>query len=135
MLSQLRKSGEYIGRLEDSKDQNNFIREYTRMMVYLVDQPLAEYIPKLFRLEGLQFIKCFYDTLLDFIDTMDVLDVAELWDRWLNVFLSNRVNGIPIRFLNEEISYIILIATKMARTNNNDLVRDYCAKAGFLNRL
>ena len=78
-----------------SKTRELFIRNFTGLVTYLVDEPLEEWIPEFFGKAQPEDRMGFASNILDQLRHMDPGPQKELWGRWLRSYWENRLNGKP----------------------------------------
>ena len=80
----------------DSDLADQFIRYYTDMLVYFVQEdPLDKWIPALFQYGGQEAKQDFAFNLSHCLQDMDETAQQELWQRWLRQYWENRLQGVP----------------------------------------
>lgn len=81
----------------------SFTRTYAAMLLYFVDDPLTEWIPKFFKYADLDSRSYFAAQIRYFLDDIDDAKQHELWTRWLRRYWENRLQGVPAGLTEEEI--------------------------------
>ena len=77
------------------KTREQFIRTYTAMVVYFVDEPLNSWIPRFFAIAGVEDKRQFAWNLGNILRHMENESLHGLWQRWLNTYWENRLQGTP----------------------------------------
>ena len=72
-----------------------FIEYYTYMLVYFVEDPIDQWIPKLFKYGGQDDRQDFAYNLNRYLQDMDEVAQQELWQRWLKQYWEKRLQGVP----------------------------------------
>ena len=90
----------------------SFIDTYTGILIYIIDDPLAEWIPRFFEHADSSSRSCFAAQIGYFLGNVDDAKQQELWTRWLFQFWENRLQGIPVRLSDEEIPEMIAWAPR-----------------------
>ena len=72
-----------------------FIKAYTAMVAYFVDEPLDSWIPRFFAKAGVEDRHQFAWNFGNILDDMENESLQGLWRRWLNTFWENRLQGTP----------------------------------------
>ena len=91
----------------DEERLRRFIEAFTAMLVYIVDDPLAEWIPRFFEHSDSDSRSYFAAQIGQFLDNVDDAKQRELWTRWLARFWENRLQGVPVQLVDEEIAGMI----------------------------
>lgn len=94
--------------ISDTQYKQQFVRMYTFMCIYVVEDPLLTYIPNLYKYAA-EFIQVFYNQLITIIKTKKENKKKQIWSKWLNKFIDNRINNIPSAYKIYEASYILFI--------------------------
>ena len=81
----------------------SFIRTYATMLLYFVDDPLTEWIPKFFTYADHNSRSYLAAQIGYILDDMDDTKQRELWTRWLHRYWENRIQGVPAGLIEEEI--------------------------------
>ena len=90
----------------------SFIGTYTAMLIYIVNDPLAEWIPKFFKYADSDSRSYFASQIGHFLDDVDDAKQRELWTRWLHRYWENRLQGVPVQLIDEEIAEMIVWAPR-----------------------
>ncbi len=85
----------------------SFIQSFTAMLVYIVDDPLSEWIPSFFEHSDSDSRSYFAAEIGHFLDNLDDAKQRELWTRWLHRFWENRLQGVPAQLIDEEVAEMI----------------------------
>ena len=117
--------------LSNQRDQfiKQFIKHYTDMLAYFVEDPLDEWIPKLFQYgtqetpstttetahterelfpRGGQKPKdCFASEMGNRLQYMDEAEQQECWQRWLKRYWKNRLQGVPDCLESGEVAHML----------------------------
>lgn len=78
------------------------VRQYTLLLVYVVDEPLKHFIPVFFKFAEKQDKLMFVHTIKDCLNDLDNQGKENLWFSWLKEYWINRINNIPIGLEDEE---------------------------------
>ena len=79
--------------LSDKRDQ--FIKYYTDMLTHFVEDPIDQWIPKLFQYGGQEARRNFALNLGYHLQNMDEAAQQELWQRWLKQYWEKRLQCVP----------------------------------------
>ena len=85
----------------------SFIGTYTAMLVYFVNDPLIEWIPKFFKNANSNSRSYFAGQIGYFLGNIDDTKQRELWTRWLRRYWENRLHGVPAQLTDEEMVEMI----------------------------
>lgn len=107
-----------ISRISDINFRKKFISVYTLMCVDVVEDPLLKYIPDLY-LHSDEFVRNFYSHLLRTLKIKNVSEKDNIWKRWLEQFIYNRINNIPNLYKVDEAKWILLILLEFYFLSNN----------------
>ena len=91
--------------LADQRDQ--FIRYYTDMLVYFVEDPFDKWIPKLFQFGSQETRQEFAFNLSRYLQNLDEATQQELWQSWLKQYWENRLQGVPAALESGEIEIML----------------------------
>ena len=91
----------------DDERLSRFIGTYTAILVYIVNDPLEQWIPKFFEHADSNSRCHFASEIGSFLDTVDNAKQRELWTRWLRSYWENRLQGVPVQLVDEEIAEMI----------------------------
>ena len=80
-----------------------FVRQYAAMTVYVVDEPLSEWITALFRNSDARDRFTFAWEIGQILENMEDVRKIEIWERWLNPYWENRLVGKPTPVSGDEI--------------------------------
>ncbi|MGP4063456.1 SIR2 family protein [Oceanobacillus sp. M65] len=97
-----------VNRIDHSKLRETFIRVYTLMCIDVVEDPLLEYIPYLYKHSN-EFVKDFYSYLVYTLKSREIKNKESIWKKWLEKFIHNRINNIPIPYNTDETNWILSI--------------------------
>ena len=75
--------------------QKSFMRRYVTMLTYFVEDPQEIWIPRLFDHADESGRRTFAWHIADRLSNMSGVQQREWWDRWLNKYWANRLNGVP----------------------------------------
>lgn len=87
-----------VDRLNDLEGnaRREFVHLYTVLMIYAVDNPIIEFIPKLFKVAKEDDRKQFADSVWRNLCNMNNEQKYHLWNAWLKEYWRNRVKNIPV---------------------------------------
>ncbi|MBD5532804.1 MAG: DUF4020 domain-containing protein [Lachnospiraceae bacterium] len=87
-----------VDRLDDLEREarEGFVELYTVLMIYAVDNPIIEFIPKLFKVAKEVDRKQFIDSVWGTLCNMNSEQKYHLWNAWLKEYWWNRVKNIPV---------------------------------------
>ena len=80
-----------------------FVRQYAAMMVYVVDEPLSEWVTALFRNGDARDRFTFAWEIGQILENMVEVRKIEIWERWLNHYWEIRLVGKPTPVSGDEI--------------------------------
>ena len=81
----------------EGKSRKLFIRSYTELVAYFVDDPLSSWIPTFFESASVEDRRKLAWNLTDILRHMETERQKELWDRWLQKYWENRLLGTPAK--------------------------------------
>ena len=87
--------------LSDRRDK--FIEAYVTMIVYYVNNPIKEWIPKFFAHSDAKGQHTFVFKMGNLLRQMDETQQQEQWNRWLKHYWQNRLDGVPKSLEPDEI--------------------------------
>ena len=79
----------------ESKSRELFIRRFTTLVTYFIDQPLDSWVPMFFVKAGVEDRSTFALNIADNLRLLETGPQRDLWTRWLRKYWENRLNGIP----------------------------------------
>lgn len=79
----------------ESKSRELFIRSFTTLVTYFVDQPLDSCVPMFFVKAGVEDRRRFALNIADNLRLLETGPQRDLWNRWLSKYFENRLNGTP----------------------------------------
>ena len=79
--------------LSDQRDE--FIKYYTDMLTHFAEDPIDQWIPKLFQYGGQEARQDFALNLGYHLQDMDETAQQEWWQRWLKHYWQNRLDSVP----------------------------------------
>ena len=79
----------------ESKSRELFIRHFTTLVTYFVDQPLDSWVPMFFVKAGMEDRRRFALNIADNLRLLETGPQRDLWNRWLRKYWENRLNGTP----------------------------------------
>ena len=87
-----------IDRLDSLEGENRkrFIDIYTNILIYVVDNPIVEFIPRLFRIANKEDRKQFIDSIRRNLHRMSNKQKQYIWNMWLKDYWKNRIKNIPV---------------------------------------
>ena len=98
----------HIGTVFSGEERlRSFIGTYTAMLVYFVNDPLTEWIPKFFKYANSNSRSFFASQIGYFLGNIDDTKQRELWTRWLRRYWENRLQGVPAQLTDEEMVEMI----------------------------
>ena len=80
---------------------------YTAMLVFFVDDPTKQWIPRLFQYASGEARHIFAWELGRYLGSAQDGRVCEWWSRWLKCYWRNRVQGVPSRLEPGEIEHML----------------------------
>ena len=90
-----------------SSQSERFIEYYIDMIVYFVEDPLEQWIPKLFQFGDQEARQNFALNLGYYLQDLDEATQQKLWQSWLRQYWENRfIKGVPVAL---EIGEIVLM--------------------------
>ena len=75
--------------------QNPYVRRYITMLAYHIDDPQIVWIPRFFEQANEQARISFALNIGDRLSDMSGVQQQEWWERWLKLYWTNRVKGVP----------------------------------------
>lgn len=84
-----------------------FVRHYTTMLVYFVEAPLDEWIPKLFHYGSQETKDCFAWEVASRLRNMTESEQQEWWHRWLRRYWENRLQSVPVPLESSEVTHML----------------------------
>ena len=90
-----------------SDQRHQFIKYYTDMLTHFVEEPIEQWIPKLFHYGGQEAGKEFGFNLYHYLQDMDEATQQELWQRWLKHYWQNRLESVPAALGHSEIENML----------------------------
>ena len=78
-----------------SKFRELFIRQFTTLVIYFVDQPLNSWVPMFFTRAEVEDRRTFALIIAHHLHDMETGPQQDLWDRWLRKYWENRLQGTP----------------------------------------
>ena len=78
-----------------SERQNSFIRRYITMLTNFVDDPHIVWIPRFFDHADECARRAFALHIGDRLSKLSRVQKQEWWERWLKLYWTNRLNGVP----------------------------------------
>lgn len=96
--------------LAGGRRRERFVRDFTLMLEYVVSDPtelLNDWIPKLFANVGDEDRVRFGQNLASRIKRMEDAQQRELWGRWLERYIENRLQGVPAPLFSGEVGAIL----------------------------
>ena len=94
--------------LFDGYRRSNFIQAYTTMLVYYVDNPIENWIPRFFDNATEEDRNHFaYVIGLQHLNDLDVSRQREWWERWLKRYWQNRLEGVPKQLTSGEVEQML----------------------------
>jgi hypothetical protein len=72
-----------------------FVEYYTDMVVFLVEDPLSVWIPRLFQSSSAELRPAFASRVGRHLRGFDENQQREAWQRWLKQYWENRLDGVP----------------------------------------
>ena len=79
----------------DGSRRARFIEAYTLMLVYYVDDPIQDWIPKFFNNSDEEDQSHFASRIHELLHRMNEEKQQALWKRWLKRYWQNRLKGVP----------------------------------------
>ena len=80
---------------EFAGQRDRFVRHYVSLIWYFVDNPLREWIPKLFEYADDDVRKIFATNVWRHLQSMDDVQRLKQWKRWLRPYWKGRLQGKP----------------------------------------
>ena len=77
-------------------EQDRFIDAYVYMLMYYINEPIEEWIPKFFDNVGCASRHSFASTIGYRIRRMDESTLDNVWNSWLKAYWQNRLRGVPV---------------------------------------
>ena len=100
-----------VSRLEsifpDPELLSHFVDRYTTMVVYFVEDPFGEWIPKFFNNVATSARQDFARSVRAHLQNMDDTRQRQLWERFLKRYWENRLQGVPVPLIKEEIEEMV----------------------------
>lgn len=94
--------------LFDGYRRSNFIQAYTTMLVYYVDNPIENWIPRFFDNTTKEDRNHFANVIgLQHLNDLDVSKQREWWKRWLKRYWQNRLEGVPKQLTSGEVEQML----------------------------
>ena len=92
-----------------SGQRDQFIKYYTDMLAYFTEDPIDEWIPKLFRYGSQEDKHCFVSEVEYRLQDLDETAQREWWQRWIKRYWENRLQNAPAGAVLEagEIKYML----------------------------
>ena len=89
--------------------RKKFIKYYTDMLAYFTEDPIDEWIPKLFRYGSQEDKHCFVSEVEYRLQDLDETAQREWWQRWIKRYWENRLQNVPAGAVLEagEIKYML----------------------------
>ena len=101
-----------------------FVKCYTAMLVYFAEDPLSEWIPKLFENDSQEnpssgsepmlfprdnrsIAEIFASEMSSHLQNMPETEQRELWEGWLKDYWQNRLDGVPARLTSGEAKLML----------------------------
>lgn len=85
-----------------------FVEYYVYMLVYFVEDPIDNWIPKLFRHDDSEGVKIYFaEEVGNHLQNMAEAERQELWQRWLKRYWENRLDGVPAALEIGEIAHML----------------------------
>ena len=94
-------NGEFISR------RDRFVSYYTTMLGYFAEDPLEEWVPKLFQHGNVEVWHLFASQVQFHLRGMDKVRQQEWWCRWLKRYWENRLQGVPARLESGEVDRML----------------------------
>lgn len=93
-----------ITRISELYEQGrkNLVRQYTLLLVYVVKNPLEQFIPKFFEVAKKKDKMNFIHTIRDCLINLSEQEKSKLWSTWLKEYWINRINNIPVSLEDDE---------------------------------
>ena len=87
-----------IDRLDglEGETRKRFIDIYTNILIYAVDDPIVEFIPRLFRIANKEDRKQFVNSVRRELHRMDNKQKHYIWNVWLKDYWKNRIKNILV---------------------------------------
>ena len=96
-----------LGRFGSGKRVDGFVHLYTAMLAHFADDPMEEWIPPFF-VHACEHARLrFASEVEHHLRHMDDARQREWWDRWLERYWRNRLDGIPEPLADDEIRLMI----------------------------
>ena len=96
-----------LGRFGSGKRVDGFVHRYTAMLALFADDPIEEWIPPFFVHASKHARLRFASEVERHLRHMDEARQREWWDRWLERYWKNRLDGIPEPLADDEIRLMI----------------------------
>ncbi len=96
-----------LGRFGSGKRVDGFVHRCTAMLAYFADDPIEEWIPPFFVHASAPARVRFASEVEHHLRHMDDARQREWWDRWLERYWKNRLDGIPEPLADDEIRLMI----------------------------
>ena len=90
-----------------SERQNSFIRRYITMLTNFVDDPHIVWIPRFFDHADECARRAFALHIGDRLSKLSRVQKQEWWERWLKLYWTNRLNGVPKALDGGEVESIL----------------------------
>ncbi len=90
-----------------SLEQERFIDAYVHMLMYYIKEPIVEWIPKFFDNGSCASRTSFASAIRFRLGRMDESTLDNVWKRWLNTYWQNRLLGVPVPLVVDEIEEML----------------------------
>ena len=87
---------------EPPRRRKRFIESYTFMLAHFAGDPVGTWIPELLTWADEDERIVFLRSMHEWLENMNEVQQAEVWQRWLKQYWNNRVQGIPNGLLGRE---------------------------------
>ena len=101
---------------------SHFIRHYTTMLVCSAEDPLGQWIPPLLSYGNTECKRMFAMEVGSRLDALDSEQQQEWWQRWLNQYWINRLQGVPVKLesceIEQMLSWPLILTAVFAEATN-----------------
>ena len=92
--------------------RRRFIDIFAEILVYIANNPLAEWTPRFFEYADSDSRSVFAAQIGHLLGRLDDSQQCELWERWLRQFWEGRLQGVPVGLIDGEITEMIRWTTR-----------------------
>ncbi len=87
--------------------RNQFIKHYTSMIAYFVEDPFEKWIPTLLQDSSQETKDCFAWVIGNYLRDLDEEAQRRWWQRWLRRYWENRLQGVPSALEDSEVEHML----------------------------